>query len=240
MKRQHASVENSDPNLDSIKAEPAELSAEHRRDTDAVCPLKTLLSSGAPEGITRAMEVYGPRLRRTVRLRLNRRICGRLDESDVLQEAFLSAVEDLPNYMASPTVPVFVWLHRLTTRRLLDLHRKHLMAEKRSAYRESMSLNQHQLLDLSGSAWALSEALAGQMRSPSSEAAQAERQLQLLEGLQQISETDREVLLLRHFEILSNSEAAAILGISETAASNRYVRALRRLSTIVRGCMELT
>ncbi len=202
--------------------------------------IREMLANGVPEGITRAMEVYGPRLRRTVRLRLNKRICGRLDESDVLQETFLSAVQDLPNYAASPNIPVFVWLHQLTTRRLVDLHRKHLLADKRSAYRESLSLNLGQSVDLSGSAWALSEALSGQIQSPSSQAVQAERQWQLLEALQQISEMDREVLLLRHFELLANSETAAVLGISETAASNRYVRALKRLSTILRDCMELT
>jgi RNA polymerase sigma-70 factor (ECF subfamily) len=240
MKKQPDSDENGTPEFDAKKAEPLGSPEEQGRDASVDGSLISLLSSGTPEGITRAMEIYGPRLRRTVRLRLNPRICGRLDESDVLQETCLSAIQDLPNYLASPSVPVFVWLHRLTTRRLIDLHRRHLTAEKRSAYRESLSLDQDQPLDLSGSAWALSEALVGQLRSPSSEAAQAERQWQLLDGLQQISETDREVLLMRHFELLSNCETAAVLGISETAANNRYVRALQRLSTILRDCMELT
>lgn len=240
MTNQPASDEDGTPEFDATKAEPLGSPEEQGRDASVEASLISLLSSGTPEAITKAMEVYGPRLRRTVRLRLNRRLCGRLDESDVLQETFLVAVQDLPNYLASPTVPVFVWLHRLTTRRLIDLHRKHLSAEKRSAYRESLSLNQQEPTDLSDSAWALSEALIGQLRSPSSEAAQVERQWQLLEGLQQISDTDREVLLMRHFELLSNSETAAVLGISETAANNRYVRALQRLSTILRDCMELT
>ncbi len=99
------------------------------------------MSAGDPAGLTIAFSLYGQRLKRTIKLRLDHRLRGRLDESDVMQEAFLAAVRELPTYASAASVSVFVWLHRLTTRRLTDLHREHLDAGRRSIERESVSLN---------------------------------------------------------------------------------------------------
>ncbi len=46
---------------------------------------------------------------------------------------------------------------------------------------------------------------------------------------------DREILVLRHFEELSNGEAAQVLGLSKSAASNRYIRVLERLKAMVKA-----
>lgn len=194
--------------------------------------VRAMLIEQDTSGLAQALALYGPRLRRTIRLRLNRQICSRIDESDVLQETYLSAAQELSRYLASPTVPVFIWLHHLTVERIADLHRMHLAADKRTVNREVISIDEL-ASDLSGSAWALCEALTSQLKSPSSEAMQAERQLRLLESLKQLKEVDREVLLLRHFEMLSNVETAAALDLSPTAANNRYVRALERLTKMM-------
>jgi len=201
--------------------------------------LITLLQTEPFGGLSYAFETYSARLHQAVRLRLNRRICGRLDESDVLQEVFLAAVRELPGYLADPGVPVFVWLYQLTKRQVSDAHRKHIMADRRSVYRESISLNELRSGDFSGSTQAMTEILISQMKSPSSNAIRAERQRHILAGLQQMDEMDREVLLLRHFELLSNNDTAAILEISTSAASNRYVRALQRLTSIVKRASEI-
>ncbi len=202
--------------------------------------VKQLLLAGDPGGLAKAFSVYGQRLKQAIKLRLDRRLRGRLDESDVMQEAFLAAVRDLPAYSCAPNVTVFVWLHRLTTRRLTDLHREHLDAGRRSILREAMSLNAPRDGGLSGSDWAVSDILASSVTSPSNEALLFERQQHVVKGLQEMDAIDREVLVLRHFEMLSNEETAALLNLSVTAASNRYVRALRRLNTIMSEIMQLT
>lgn len=207
--------------------------------TDGEPDLMKLLQTEPFGGLSYAFETYAARLHQAVRLRLNRRICGRIDESDILQEVFLVAVRELPSYLANPHVPVFVWLFQLTKRQVTDAHRKHIMADKRSVYRESFSLNEYRSGDFSGSTQAMTEILVSQMKSPSSHAIRAERERHILAGLQQMDEIDREVLLLRHFELLSNSDTAAILEISTTAASNRYVRALQRLTSILNRAMEI-
>lgn len=207
-------------------------------DTDG--NVKQSLLAGDSGGLATAFAVYSHRLKQAIKLRLDRRLRGRLDESDVLQEAFLAATRDLPAYTTCPNVSVFVWLHRITTRRLTDLHREHLNAGRRSILREAMSLNAPPGNDPSGSEWAVSDILASSVTSPSSQALLHERQQHVLKGLQAMDEIDREVLVLRHFEMLTNDETAAILNLSVTAASNRYVRALRRLNTIMSEILQLT
>lgn len=202
--------------------------------------LETLLSAGDPAGLTMAFSLYGQRLKRTIRLRMDHRLRGRLDESDVIQETFLAAVRELPSYASAASVSVFVWLHRLTTRRLTDLHREHLEAGRRSIERESVSLNGFRQAEFSGSDWNVADILATSVTSPSNEVLRKERQQHILKGLQRMEDHDREVLVLRHFELLSNEETAALLDLSPTAASNRYVRALRRLSVIMKEIMQLT
>src|SRR5437764_1183073 len=76
---------------------------------------------------------YRDRLRNMIRLRLDHRLCGRLDPSDVLQEAYLDVARRFPEYVAAPAVPFYLWLRTLTGQRLIDLHRQHLGAQMRDA-----------------------------------------------------------------------------------------------------------
>lgn len=166
------------------------------------------------------------RLRRMVQFRLDRRLQGRVDPSDVLQEAFIEASQRLPAYFGSPSMPLFQWLRFLVAERLITLHRKHLGAHCRDAAREISLFNGP--LPAASSA-ALAAQLIGDLTSPSEAAVRAERILKLQEALNVMDPIDREVLALRHFEHLSRAETAQTLGIEESAASKRYVRALQRL-----------
>jgi RNA polymerase sigma-70 factor (ECF subfamily) len=170
------------------------------------------------------------RLRLMVRLRLDRRLQGRIDPSDVLREAFLEAAERFPEYTRAPAMPFFLWLRFLTAQKLLVLHRRHLGARARDAGRE-VSLYRGALPEASSAA--LAAQLAGRRTTPSQAAMRAEMQLQLQEALNQMEPLDREVLALRHFEQLSNTETARVLGLRESAASMRYARALLRLKDIL-------
>ena len=169
---------------------------------------------------------YRDRLRRMVQLRLDSRLQGRLDASDVLQETFLELARSLPDYVPNPGVPFYVWLRFLAGRKLLALHRHHLGTKARDAGRE-ISLHRGALPQ--ASSVMLAAQLLGRFASPSEAAMRVELQLRIQGVLNAMEALDREVLALRHFEQLSNSETATVLGISDAAASNRYVRALKRL-----------
>src|SRR5262245_48267334 len=170
------------------------------------------------------------RLRRMVRLRLDRRLQGRLDPSDVLQEAYLDYARRFPEFAANPGLPFYLWLRSLTGQRLIDLHRQHLGAKMRDANQE-VSLYRGALPQ--ASSVSLANQLLGRLTSASRAAVRAETQMRVQEALNGMDPMDREVLTLRHFEMLSNEETAQVLGLKKSAASNRYVRALKRLKDIL-------
>lgn len=183
-------------------------------------------------GLGNAFARHRDRLRRMVQLRLDRRLQGRVDPSDVLQDAYLEAARRLPAYAARPSMPLFLWLRFLTAQRLLQLHRLHLGTRMRDAGLE-VSLHRGALPQADSAS--LAAQLLGRLTSPSQAALRAELQLKLQDLLNSLDPIDREILTLRHFEELSNGEAATVLGLSKAAASNRYVRALGRLREALAG-----
>jgi RNA polymerase sigma-70 factor (ECF subfamily) len=172
------------------------------------------------------------RLRAMVRLRLDRRLQGRLDPSDVVQEAYLDYSRRFPEYAGNPTMPFYLWLRFLTGQRLIDLHRQHLGAKMRDAGQE-VSLYRGALPQ--ASSVSLAAQLLGRLTSASQAAMRAETQIRVQEALNSMDPIDREILTLRHFEMLSNEETAQVLGIKKSAASNRYIRALKRLKDLLSG-----
>lgn len=170
------------------------------------------------------------RLKRMVRLRLNRRLQGRVDESDILQEALLEASRRLPEYLQSHESPFFLWLRRITSHKIIDAHRRHLGAQARDA---DLEISLHRGPLPRANSVSLAAQLLGRLTSPSAAAIKAETRLKLQEALNQMDELDREILALRHFEQLTNVEAAAELDLETSAASKRYLRALQRLQKIL-------
>ncbi len=195
-----------------------------------------LLIDRAAAGDTAALaELFGryrKRLRAMVRLRLDRRLQGRVDPSDVLQEAYLDVAQQLSSYQAKPEMPFYLWLRLTTGQRLMRLHRKHLGAALRDAGRE-VSLHRGALPQ--ASSVSLAAQLLGKMTSASKAVERVEIQLQLQAALNGMDEMDREIIALRHFEELSNVEAAQVLGLEPSAASKRYIRALKRLKEILKS-----
>jgi RNA polymerase sigma-70 factor (ECF subfamily) len=199
-------------------------------DSTDVNDLLRRLAAGDQQALAAAFARYRARLRRMVQLRLDRRLQGRVDASDVLQEAYLDASQRAAEYAARPSMPFFLWLRFLTGQRLLMTHRRHLGAKMRDVGQE-VSLY-HGALPQASSA-SLAAHLLGRLTSPSQAAVRTELQLKLQEALNGMEPLDREVLTLRHFEELSNNEVAAVLGLSKAAASNRYIRALKRLKDVL-------
>jgi RNA polymerase sigma-70 factor (ECF subfamily) len=176
------------------------------------------------------LEQYRERLARLVRVRMDRRVVGRIDPADVLQETFMEAVTRIDDYLRDPKTSLFLWLRFLTIQQLIRHHRRHLGVQARGAGRE-VSLH-HGALPGATSA-DLAAQLLGKHTTPSQAAIRAELQLRLEDALSAMEPIDREVLALRHFEQLTNAEVAEVLGIKGSAASNRYVRAVKRLKDIL-------
>jgi RNA polymerase sigma-70 factor (ECF subfamily) len=187
-------------------------------------------AAGDDAALPALWERHRARLRQMVRLRLDRRLQGRVDPSDVLQEAYLDLAERLPDYARDRPMLAYLWLRLVTGQRLMQVHRFHLGAAMRDAGRE-VSLYRGALPAASSAS--LAAQLLGRLNSASQAAIRAERQLQLQEVLNGMDPMDREILALRHFEELSNGEAAEVLGLSKTAANNRYIRALGRLRDLL-------
>jgi RNA polymerase sigma-70 factor, ECF subfamily len=198
--------------------------------------LASCIQAGDQRALGEFFDRHRERLRRMVRLRLDRRLQGRIDPEDVFQEAFVDAARRLAEYAANRPMPPFLWLRFLTMQRLQTLHRIHLGVKSREAGREVSLYNGAQPAADSRS---LAAQLLGRLTTPSRAAIRAEIQIKIQEALDAMDPIDREILALRHFEELNNGETAAVLGIHKAAASNRYVRALRRLKDILSPAIGL-
>jgi len=197
--------------------------------SDAIGRLTALRNN--PALLEKSLAEHRERLRRMVALRMDRRLQGRIDPSDVIQEAYLEAARRLPEYLTVPApMPVFLWLRFLAAQSLQLAHRKHLGVMARDPARE-ISLDAARMPQASSAA--LAAQLLGHDTRASEAAIRVERRLRLEQALNQMEDLDREVLALRHFEQLSNSECARVLGLKETTATKRYIRALRKLKEIL-------
>src|SRR3954462_15749692 len=185
---------------------------------------------GDPAAVEQLLARHREPVRRMIDLRLDPAIVQRVDASDVVQEVMLEASKRLQDYLKNPAMPFLVWLRHLAKDHLIDAHRRHHQAQKRGVDREQ---------PMHRPAWAdqSSLELAGQLvdpeRTPASEAIQRELQARLHEAIAQLDDMDREVILMRHFEQLSNQEVAQALDLTEPAASMRYLRAVRPLRDLL-------
>jgi RNA polymerase sigma-70 factor (ECF subfamily) len=192
--------------------------------------LLQLAAGGDPRSWDLLLSGHGERLRRMVAFRLDQRLRGRINPSDVIQETYLEAWKHLAEYLRQPAMPFFLWLRGIAGNKLRELHRHHLGTQLRDAGRE-VSLHRGTLPETTSAA--LAAQLLGHATRPSEAAIRAEIKVRLQEALNSMDPMDREVLALRHFEHLSPAETAQVLGIKEKAAGMRYMRALRRLREIL-------
>jgi RNA polymerase sigma-70 factor (ECF subfamily) len=173
---------------------------------------------------------YRDRLQRMVAVRIDRRMQQRVNPSDIVQEAYLEAAEHLAKYVQDPQMPFFLWLRGITGNKLLEIHRHHLGAKMRDAAREVAIEGG---ASMPTTAAGLAAVLVSDATRPDEAALRQEMRRRLEEALDALEPLDREVLSLRHFEQLSNGETAEILGLDISAASKRYVRALKRLKSVL-------
>jgi RNA polymerase sigma-70 factor (ECF subfamily) len=172
------------------------------------------------------------RLLRTVRLRLDPRLRARVDPSDVVQDAWVEARSRLERYVAEEQpIPFGLWLRFLTVQQLHITHRRHFTSGRDPDRERPVEWG----VGPEASSDHLAAALAGRDTRPSEAAARGEMQRAVRGALDCLGPVDREVLALRHFEQLSNAECARILGLTESGATRRYLRALGRLKDILKS-----
>ena len=198
--------------------------------------LERRLRTGDAEALAELFSRERERLWRIIHFRLAEPLRGRLGPEDVLQEAFLAASQRLNHYANSPATSPFIWLRMIVNQTLVDLHRQHLGAQMRDAARE-VSFDSVPYAQATSASVAIQ--LVGVFTSPSGAAARADVFSLVQAAIEQMDPLDREVLALRHFEELTNSEVAEALGIEQKAASIRYIRALRRLKEILAQVPDL-
>jgi RNA polymerase sigma-70 factor (ECF subfamily) len=206
-------------------------------ESDEFVELRRRIEGGDETALPELYERHRDRLRRMVKLRMDPRLRRRIDPSDVLQEACIEVVRRAREYVAKPTMPVFLWMRWVTGEKLLALHRRHFGAKARNVGQE---ITLHHGASPSATSASLAAMLLGRLTSPTRAAQRAELQVQLHAILNVMDPIDREIVALRHFEDLNNNETAQVLGISKSAASNRYIRALERLKEAMAGMTDLT
>ena len=199
-------------------------------DDSALDELQARVTRGDAGALGQLIEWHRPRLRMMVRLRMDRVLQARVDPSDVLQEAFLEASSRLDEFIRNPAVPFYLWLRTITGQQLLAAYRRHCGTQRRDARREISPRSGALPAANSG---ALAAHLVACSTTPSGAAMQAELKDQLERALDELDAMDREVIVLRHFEELTNSETAQVLGLKPSAACNRYIRALERLRQVL-------
>lgn len=184
--------------------------------------------AGDEASLAALFDRHRERLRRMVRLRLDRRLSGRVDPDDVVQEAYLDVRRRFAEYdrRYGDAMPVHLWFRLVAGQKLIDVHRHHLDARRRDA---GLEVALHRGPMPAATSASLAAQLLGRLTSASKAAIRAEHRLIVQEALNAMDEVDREVLVLRHFEHMSNDEVALTLGLKRSTASRRYVQALMRL-----------
>ncbi len=177
------------------------------------------------------LQRHRQRLKRMIALRLDCRLAARLDPSDLVQEALAEADRRLDDYARRRPLPFYPWLRQLAWDRLADAHRRHVQARRRSVTREDA-----EPVGLpGGSALQLADRLLASGVCPSEALRQEELRARVRTALEALAEADREVLVLRYLEQLSAQEVGAVLGVSESAAKKRALRALQKLRALLEG-----
>jgi RNA polymerase sigma-70 factor, ECF subfamily len=181
---------------------------------------------GEADAAERLLATHREPLRRMIDLRLDPALAARVDASDIVQDVLLEAHRRLSDYLRQPTMPFHLWLRHIAKDHVIDAHRRHRLAQRRSLDREQpivpAALADHSSYELAGQ-------ILDQEPTPASAAIRQELQKRLDTAIAALEDDDREIILMRHGEQLSNQDVAAALGLSEAAASMRYLRAVRRL-----------
>lgn len=182
--------------------------------------------AGDQDAVNRLMDRHRVAVRRLIQMRLDNAVARRVDASDVVQDVLFEASRRLEDYIKAPTMPFHLWLRQLARDRMIDMHRRHRVAKRRSVDREqhvtSVAHDNQSTADFMS-------LLKDNELTPAAASLRKEMEQRFLEALNQLEEDDREIIMMRHFEHLGNGEVAEALNLSAPAAGMRYLRAIRKL-----------
>lgn len=188
------------------------------------------VGNGDPSAVNRLLDRHREAVRRMVQMRLDHAVARRVDASDVVQDVLLEASQRLTDYIRNPLMPFHLWLRQLAKDRIIDMHRRHRGAQRRSVDREqnlsNFSSNDESAADVTA-------LLRDAELTPAATALRKEMEERFVLALNRLEEGEREIIIMRHFEHLGNGEVAEALGLSAPAAGMRYLRAIRRLRELL-------
>jgi RNA polymerase sigma-70 factor (ECF subfamily) len=198
-------------------------------DSPVTQELLTKAGQGEPAAVDQLLARHREPVRRMIDMRLDPAIAARVDASDIVQEVLLEASRRLKDYLRRPDMPFHLWLRHIAKDHIIDAHRRHRQAKRRTVDRER-PMRAHQP---DRSSLELVVELVDGEPTPATAAIRQELEKRFQSVMVSLEDDDREIILMRHFEQLSNQEVAAALGLTEAAASMRHLRALRRLRTLL-------
>jgi len=198
-------------------------------EADQTQELLLQIEAGDDDAVNRLIQRHRDAVRRMVAMRLDRGIAQRVDASDVVQDVMLEATRRMRDYLANPQMPFHLWLRQLAKDRMIDLHRRH-HAQRRDVGRErSMTAGGR----ADQSSLDLARQLIDSELTPAAATVRKELEQRFMAAVDELPEADREIIIMRHAEHLSNSEVAQALDLSPAAAGMRYLRAVRRLRELL-------
>ena len=198
-------------------------------DSEQTAELLQNARQGESAAVNELMERHRNAVRQMIQMRLDRAVAARVDASDVVQDVLLEASQRLNDFIEGGSMPFHLWLRQLAKDRLIDMHRRHRGAQRRSVDREQRvgaGSSERSSLNLGG-------VLADGQLTPAAASIRREIEQRFLTALQELGDDDRDIILMRHQEHLTNSEVAEALGLSQPAAGMRYLRALRKLREVL-------
>ncbi len=199
-------------------------------DAEKTLTLLNGIRDGDADAVNRLLARHREAVRRMIGLRLDPALAARLDASDVVQDVMVEANRRLSDYLENPSMPFHLWLRHLAKDHIIAAHRRHRKAGKRSVDRER-AIDRPAFAD--HSSMNLAAQLVAEGTTPAAEAIRREMTQRFIAALDTLDDDDQEIILIRHFEQLSNQETAAALELSEPAASMRYLRAIRKLRAVL-------
>lgn len=184
---------------------------------------------GDASAVNRLLDRHRAAVHRMVRMRLDQRIQRRVGVSDVVQDVLLEANRRLQGYLKNPSMAFHLWIRQIAKDRVIDAHRRHRVSAKRSVDREQA----FSPIGEGRSSLELGAQLRDPQLTPAARATQQEMARRVEAAMVDLSEQDCEIIVMRHYEQLTNQEIAEALDLSEPAASMRYLRAVRRLRALL-------
>ena len=187
---------------------------------------------GDSDAVNRLLEKHRVPIRRLVELRLDRKVQRRVDVSDVVQDVMIEASGRLEKYLADPQMAFHLWLRQIAWDRIIDTYRRHRQSAKRNMDREQPMTS---AASPDQSTLELAIQICDPALTPAAAATQREIAIKVESAIEKLNDQDREIILMRHYEHLSNLDIAEVLGINPPAASMRYLRAVRRLREVLQA-----